>query len=334
MNFKDLLKNLVLILVSITVVFFVAEIGFRIYSNFVYIYDIEMYKYAKKLKQRSNYPGLSHEHIPKSEADLMHANIKINNLGFRDNDFNADIDQDAYKILFIGSSITMGWGVPYDSVFTTLLEKQINENSNHKILIINSGIGNYNTVLESTYLKKIYDEVKPQLVVLHYFLNDSEIIEKKNANFLIKNSYLIAYIYVKIKETLAVNKYEFEDIGDYYKHLYLSGSKGWKDAQNAIIDIKKYCKENACDFIVLIQPDLHNFDYDSGQFYCHELIHNFLYKNSIDYYDLFDDFARSFSENPTDLWVNPDDPHPNTKGHYLMFEKSYDFISNSIRYSE
>ena len=45
---------------------------------------MEMHKYAKKLKQESATPGLTHEHKPNSEAKLMRVNVAINSSGFRD----------------------------------------------------------------------------------------------------------------------------------------------------------------------------------------------------------------------------------------------------------
>ena len=82
---KKFLKDSALFISTISFCFVLFELGFRLYSDISPIYDIEMYKYAKKLQRRSETPGLTHEHIPDSEAKLMRVNIAINSSGFRDN---------------------------------------------------------------------------------------------------------------------------------------------------------------------------------------------------------------------------------------------------------
>ena len=78
------MKNLLFYLVTMILLFFLAECAFRFYTKFETIYDIEMHKYAVKLKQVSHTDGLSHEHIPNTDAQLMNVNVAINNIGLRD----------------------------------------------------------------------------------------------------------------------------------------------------------------------------------------------------------------------------------------------------------
>ena len=57
----------------------------------------------------------------------MGVEILINDLGMRDDYVLADSLLYENKILVLGSSITMGWGVDYENVFTTLLQKNLND---------------------------------------------------------------------------------------------------------------------------------------------------------------------------------------------------------------
>ena len=176
----------------LTIIFFsiLFEISFRFYIKFAKIYDIEMYKYAKELKIPSKIPGLIHEHKPNSQANLMKVDININSHGFRDNTINQTKQENEKRILIAGSSITMGWGVPYDSIFTSLIENQLNNNpSKYFFEVINSGIGNYNTHMQKILLIKNIEKFNPDKVILHYFLNDAEIIKKRKSNFIIKNNF-------------------------------------------------------------------------------------------------------------------------------------------------
>ena len=81
---KKLINNLLLIFLMLFLTLVVVEICFRIYSGVSIIYDVEMHKYAKKLKQKSSIEGLSHEHIPNKEALLMGVKINLNDQGYRE----------------------------------------------------------------------------------------------------------------------------------------------------------------------------------------------------------------------------------------------------------
>ena len=324
---KEQLKNIALSIISITFFCILLEIGFRIYIKFATLYDMEMHKYAKKLKQESATPGLTHEHKPNSEAELMRVNVAINSSGFRDDFIPHKKEENEYQILVAGSSITMGWGVIYDSVFTSLLEKGLNDSGDGlNYEVINSGIGNYNTVMEAVYLEKILRVVNPDKVILHYFLNDVEYISNKNSNIFIEYSYLIAYLYVRLKQSILSSVSSYNSIGEYYSDMYKSTSKGWYDAQNSIIKINNLCKSKGIEFMVLIQPDLHNLSLESQQFYCHLIIRTFLENNNIVYLDLFNVFAVKFKDELKNLWVSNDDPHPNVLGHTIIYQALYEYI--------
>lgn len=315
--------------------FILAEIGVRIYTSLSKNFDIEMLTYAKKLKQRSSIPGLSHQHIPGASAEIMRVQIKINQSGFRGPELPQVKPTNEYRILLLGSSITIGWGVPYEKVFTTLLEKKLNQEDiqpgftvraiegKSVFRVINSGIANYNTVLESLYLKKKLYRFQPDTVVLHYFLNDAEIISPQGAGFLIRHSKLAALVYSRIRQFIQAKKNNHQTIGQYYRDLYRDDSKGWQQAKQAILDIDEFCKQSRISFLVLIQPDLHDLSSGSLQEQCHRKIQSFLEAHHIPYHDLLPAFRQRFGDNPTAIWVNPDDSHPTAAGHQLMFEGLY-----------
>ena len=301
-------------------ILFIVELGFRFYSNFTLIYDVEMHKYATKLKKRSPINGLTHEHIPFSEANLMGVDIAINNSGFREDIPTTQKTGNEKRIVFVGSSITMGWGVPYDSVFTTRIEKQLNKmNEGLSINVINTGIGNYNSVLHAILIENKIDSLQPDQVVLHYFINDAEELAAGTQNVFVKYFYSVAYYYIRIKQTLHSSKNQYKSMGEYYSDLYMENSKGWLEAQKAIVKIKNLCDSKNINFLVLIQPDLHNLADNSLQKKCHETIKGFFIKNDIKFQDLFDSFQKELEENPRTIWVNKDDPHPNSKGHDIIF---------------
>lgn len=314
------MKNLLIFLTTLIVSYAILEFGFRVYSDYVSIYDLEMHKYALKIKKRSEVKGLTHEHIPNSEAQLMGQKIAINNHGFRDSDLT-NKKQNEHRTMVVGSSITMGWGVPYDSVFTQRLEYALNENQDSIFYnIYNTGIGNYNTVREYVLFSKNLEEVQPDKVVLHYFINDAEVLPEGNANFFVKHSYVLALLYVRVQQFMAVNESNFSTIGQYYLDLYGPDSKGWEETRAAILKFKEECQKKNISFTVLIQPDLHDLASNSDQRKCHDIIIQFLTESDISYLDLFEAFSNNVKEDPSVIWVNSDDPHPDSKGHEIIFQ--------------
>lgn len=315
---KSIVLNAVLSAVSLVAIALVVEVGFRLYIAQNIVYDVEMHKYAKKLKQRSSIAGLTHEHRPGSSAKLMGTEVRINEVGFRDDPMNS-IPNDAFRVGLIGSSITMGWGVPFDSVFATRAERQFSLRKNQRpVAIINTGIGNYNTVMEAVLLKKNIDIVNPDMVVLHYFLNDAELISPKNSNALIKNSYVAAFAYVRIKQVLQAHRQNYHNLGEYYAALYSDDCAGWVAAQNAIVEISQICESKNIPFCVLLQPDLHDLNRD-GQLYASlREVAVFLDERKIKHATSFDEFERQYVDNPKLLWVHDDDSHPGSAGHAAM----------------
>ena len=85
----------------------------------------------------------------------MGVNFKINSSGLRDYEIPVKKGIDEYRIMTLGGSNGVGWGVPVDSVFTELLETSLNGKQNKlRYSVVNAGVGNYNTVMEHLQLKQ------------------------------------------------------------------------------------------------------------------------------------------------------------------------------------
>jgi lysophospholipase L1-like esterase len=81
---------------------------------------------------------------------LYGVNISTNSLGFRsDREYSQAKKENVTRILVIGDSITLGWGVNYKQTYPKLLENFLNKGSKDKQYeVINTGVGNYNSVNE------------------------------------------------------------------------------------------------------------------------------------------------------------------------------------------
>ena len=169
---RETFKQLAIVITSLFFGIILAEGTLRFFNSNGKNYDIEMWKYSKQLKFSSENIKIGHEHKPNAKALLQNVEIRTNKYGMR----GADplINQDR-TILFLGSSITMGWGVLEEDIFTTLLKNKF-EHEQISVDILNAGVGNYNTTrYVHNYFKNLY-VLKPTDIVVHYFLNDAELL--------------------------------------------------------------------------------------------------------------------------------------------------------------
>ena len=98
-----------------------AEIVLRIKNGSMTNYDIEMWRYALTLKQRSDNPILGHDHVRSASAILQSVEIRTNAWGLRGAEVPMPPVPGRRRILFLGSSVTLGWGVPEEATVTEKL---------------------------------------------------------------------------------------------------------------------------------------------------------------------------------------------------------------------
>lgn len=75
------------------------------------------------------------------------------------------------RILFVGDSFTFGFGLKLEEVFTSRLQKKL-EQANLDVEVINAGVVGYGTDQEYLLLKQLLPEIKLRLVVINVFVND------------------------------------------------------------------------------------------------------------------------------------------------------------------
>ena len=77
------------------------------------------------------------------------------------------------RIAFVGDSIAMGWGVAEQETFAhRVIEDLVRQG--RKVDGFNLGVGNYNTTQELALFQDVGVRLKPDIIVLAYFINDAE----------------------------------------------------------------------------------------------------------------------------------------------------------------
>lgn len=311
------------ILLTFTAFFFLAEGALRLYLSRVAVYDTEMSRYSLSLKVDSPNPLIGHVHKPMSNARLMSVPVHINSDGLRDKEYPI-ARSNMRRIIFLGDSLTFGWGVEQLNSFESILERRLNTWS--PVEVLNFGTGNYNTEQEVNLFLEKGLKYQPDKVVLFYFINDAEKTPKKSRLWFFAHSRLISFYWSRISTTLN-NLFLSRNFNEYYSSLYRGNPEGWTRAQKAFVQLKSLCQQRNILFQVVLLPELHNLkNYPFKKE--HTKLALFLESVGIDYLDISPRFEGY--ENPTELWVSLDDAHPNTIAHRLIAEYSLDFIAKNL----
>lgn len=107
-------------------------------------------------------------------TEINHRPETINEQGFRYRENLTPDHNGIYRIFAFGDSITMGWGVDDDSIYTAQLEKLLNSQNcpNVRFQVISAGVNAYSQALAVERLKEVVeDDYHPDAVILGYTFN-------------------------------------------------------------------------------------------------------------------------------------------------------------------
>lgn len=179
---KKLLVNLVVVIAGIAVALVIAEGALRLLKG---RHPIATARYGKipNVTQRGTYlpwelkPGAVDRQVdPYGEFDCE---FRINSLGLRDEEISPRKPVGVTRILMLGDSMTVGWGVEQSECFAGRLDGLLNAggdtttSSRPRYEVVNCGWASwYTTDGAYVFLKHRIEELDPDLVILDFFLND------------------------------------------------------------------------------------------------------------------------------------------------------------------
>jgi len=186
---KNILKNILLLMGTI-IVFLILLEGIARLFNLSSDYGAEKGMYRKDdLLDYSLTPNFTGR-FTKSEFSIE---VSTNSLGLRDVQYS-DKKQNDYRILALGDSFTWGaYGTELSQTFIKLLEKKLNEKPDGlNYQVINAGAPGYGTDQEFLYLEKKSYQLKPDLVLLNFFVGNDFHDNIQSGEFTVKDGVLVA----------------------------------------------------------------------------------------------------------------------------------------------
>ena len=301
----------------------IGEFVVRLITTRQLIYNIEMVKYARELKERDPRGVVSHVHRPLHSARLMGVEVALNSLGDRGPELADPKPASTKRVLVFGSSITMGWGVPFEAVWTSVAQRRLNDEKRFgpktRFEFVNAGIGNYNTVFQRELFRDQYPGVKPDAVVLNYFMSDVQPRTMGRDNPVLKHSYLAAWTFDRYSQWQFAR--QGKDLFTFYADLYADGSEPWRITQEKIREMRDACAADHTPFVVMIIPDVHDLSTGTPYRALYEKMERAFRNDGFDVVNTFDAFQQRFGDDVTKLWIQADDPHPNAAGHALIADQ-------------
>jgi lysophospholipase L1-like esterase len=319
---RQILSGIATAIVAVVFCAFAIELVTRFVLDDGLQYDLEMWKYARDVKQVARDPALGHEHAPNRHAQLMRTDFKTNSKGLRDREFPYERVAEKRRILMLGDSLTVGWGVEEKETFSKQVEKMYAAKG-ADIEVINTGVGNYNTVQEVEYFLMEGHKYQPDVVVLNFFVNDAEIaVPAKTPSALMRHCYSCVFVLGQYDAVMRrfFGKVDWEE---YYLGLYDEGrSKGWLDVKESIRKLAEYCKAQGIVLLIANHPELH----DVGHYHFQSITD--LVRRTADQFGVgFVDLLPYLKDQDSSmLWVTPPDPHPNALAHKLLAQGLFDAL--------
>ena len=317
---KAALFTVIITLITLVVSLLAAEIIIRIKNADGTNYHIEMWRYSKELKERSDNAVLGHEHVPNDEAELQNVNIRINSHGMRGEEF-PPITNGQRRIIFLGSSATLGWGIEEEETLSSRIEQKFKDVGKN-VVVMNAGIGNYNTKRYVELFLTENTDLKPTDIVVNYYLNDAEILDAGGGNAFLRNSQLAVTGWILMNRLKS--QAQPKSILEHYQSTYEPDYQGFKDMKASLEKLAEYAKQNNIRLHLLMMPEVHdlvNYEYE----FAHDIIREIAQDNGYNFIDALPAFQDI--EDAQSLWAMPGDPHPNAEAHRMFADVLYPHLN-------
>ncbi len=166
------MRRIARVLGIVALVLLVAEGALRLAPRRLKIF-VELGKYLEIL----TYTGAPYPmHLAGFRGEIDGVRWRTNDIGLRDRTFARAKPAGTLRVLALGDSITLGWGVEQDEMFTKGLERLLTQRRGAPVEVITAAVGGWNTVHEVAFLEREGLAFDPDVLLLVYVVNDNEVV--------------------------------------------------------------------------------------------------------------------------------------------------------------
>ena len=332
---KKLLKRLAIVLVGLFLAVVCVEVLTRVFDPFGISHFINMKRYRSDLCEVRPGSDRLFAHLPNEHMELHGWEIRTDSNGLRGPERSSPKPQGTRRMMFVGDSVTFGWGVELEGTFVHMIGEELNKNSDTVWETINAGHLFHDSTQERGVVEEVGLSYEPDVVFLVFVANDTHPtaqmllpaterpvkfteedvaeIERRAAvltqlrkldDDLPYTNRLLSFMYTNYRNASFKKKPGNEARDPYLlDRAGIDKDLGWELSRKAIIEMNEMVTATGSVFVVLDitkRPKVEEF--------CSE--HSLLYARITHGEDEMDDIRNSLS-----------DPHANRKGHRQYADK-------------
>ena len=236
-----ILASIALTVCSVVLAVGVGEVVLRVKNSSMTTYDIEMWRYAKELKVRSDDPHLDFDHVKSKSAVLQNVTIRLNEWGLRGGPVEP-LPPAAGASCFSAARSRSAGACPRSATVEARLEQMLRD-TGEQVQVLNAGVGNYNA---DRYVSRFFKELtglNPTDIVVHYFLRDAEDLpagrRQRPAPQQRAGGHAVDCL------SPVVRQGRRESLVDHYRAAYQEDAPGFVEMQARLKELADYAKAHA-----------------------------------------------------------------------------------------
>lgn len=279
--------------------------------------------------------------------------VVINSHGFRTSEFSQEKPANTYRIVNVGDSIAMGWGVAEEATYGRQLETMLNQRAGGDLRyeVINAGVPGWNPENELAFLQKQGIHLSPDLILLEVtIVNDiygENALERNSGSptvieWLRSNTYFWPFLSVQFQwmQARAQGKDRIDVIDpptkpESYFPLDPNAPK-WLEVWSWIAQMALLAEAEGVPFVVMLFPLEHQVLDEAFPTTPQDVLTAKAKEAGIPVIDLLPAFQRACETKPggrceledyylfADVWM-----HPSELGHQIAAEEILDLLAGA-----
>ncbi len=265
------------------------------------------------------------------ELQLAHFRFATDQLGLRasSGESVSDLgDSERKRILFLGDSVTLAWGVQDEDSWIRKLERNAKSSGGRSLWCMNAGHLQYNTLQEADLLRTLRDILQPDLVVVTFVTNDltdnphavfRQLMQQvsqldanppgllaRARNRILDWGWGLRSLWV-LRSTLAAENsaQQADSIAIEQTEPYV---QGWKRVERGLNDIAEQCSAAQIPWVL--------FDHGTPRI---DAVEEWCRERGVPYVD----FNFTAAETATGVRISPADAHANPNGNTFLMQRAW-----------
>lgn len=259
-------------------------------------------------------------------------NHPLNAWGCRDRPFVVERSAKTFRILVVGDSFTEGAGLSRDETYCRVLENRLNlilEPLDRQAQVYNMGHCGLNTVEEVELVIDASRQLRPDMVIVAFFLNDAEQRQKtkspspKSAANTMKEFFLYQvgsygyYFLLSLPTILNPKTTAEKNWTDSFTQQYSDTAPGWIEAKQSLKRLSLFAADNRIITLGIIFPFFHGQQYPAGLKDIHRIVSKTMNDSDIPALNLLPLFEQT-GQPLEDFAFSRYDNHPNHQANKMV----------------